>query len=210
MSTKIKKTLNEANFSELDELNYEYEQAMVLAGKLPQYSVTFYGGARLEEETQCYKDILLISSEFGKRGWGIITGGGPGVMQAGLQGAKNTGAIGAGFRLRLKGEEPEVIGELDHMFEHFPPRKYALRQSDVFVYCPGSVGTLDELMENLDLMKTSKMPIKPIYLYDSSYWSGLVKWIEETIIKEWRLGGEDLKKLYKMVDNPTDIINDIF
>lgn len=207
---KYKKTfLSEDQFNELSELHYEYEQAMLLnTNSVPK--VTIYGGARLGVETKTFKDIQALAKEFGSRGWGVVTGGGPGVMQAGLQGVKEGGGSGTGFRLRLKNEPPIVIGDTDFLFEHFPPRKYALRQANAYVYSPGSVGTLDELMENLDLMKTFKLPIRPIYLYDSSYWSGLTTWLEEIVINKWQLGEPSLKLLYKLVDTPEEVITDLF
>jgi uncharacterized protein (TIGR00730 family) len=202
--------LTEDQHNEINEFVYQYTNAMTLSQAIPQNSVTFYGGAKLGNETQCYKDIFELAKEFGNRNWAVITGGGPGVMEAGIAGVQSVQGTGIGFRLRLEGETPNVIGDIDFMFEHFPPRKYALRQSDVYVYCPGSVGTLDELMENLDLMKTDKMPKKPIYLYDSSYWKGLTDWIESVIIDKWKLGASDLKNLYKLVDSPAEIIADLF
>jgi uncharacterized protein (TIGR00730 family) len=176
-------TLTESQFTELNQITNEYNKAMLLSKEIKCKTVVFYGGAMLGEDTQTYSDIQNLAQEFGKEGWGVITGGGPGVMTAGLSGAKLGGGEAIGFRINIRDEKPNIIGDIDYMFEHFTPRKYALRSGDVYVYCPGSVGTLDELMENLDLMKTGKMPIKPIYLYNSSYWSGLQDWIAKKNLK---------------------------
>jgi uncharacterized protein (TIGR00730 family) len=201
--------LNESNYNELNELHFEYQQAMALSQTLPTKTVTFYGGANLDEKSDVYKEAVTLGEGFGKRKYGVITGGGPGVMKAGLEGVEKQKGTSIGFRLRLVGEEPELLGDIDKEFEHFPPRKFALRQANVYVYFPGSIGTLDELMENLDLMKTNKMPIKPIYLYHSKYWQGLIKWIESVIIDEWKLGSESIKKLYKIVDSPEELFQDL-
>jgi uncharacterized protein (TIGR00730 family) len=214
MKTKINKqiqVLTEDQHSELSEIHYGYEQAMLLSQQINKLAVTFYGGARLDTNTHTYKEIYELAENFSQRGWAVITGGGPGVMEAGLLGAKKSKISQAvGFRLRLKHEEPKIYGDIDFQFEHFPPRKYALRQSTIYIYCPGSVGTLDELMENLDLMKTNKMPKKKIYLFNSNYWSGLTDWMEKTIIDEWKLGDNSLKDLYKIVDTKEEILKDIF
>jgi uncharacterized protein (TIGR00730 family) len=201
--------LDEDKYNELSEISYEYEQAMLLAQKLPYKTITFYGGANLGSDTEIYKQVYDLAKELGSQNWGVITGGGPGVMAAGLLGVREGGGKAIGFRLRLKNEEPLIYGDIDFMFEHFPPRKYALRQSDVLIYFPGSFGTLDELMENLDLIKTNKMPKKPVYLYSSDYWTGLMQWAEETIIDKWKLGNNDLKKLYKIVNSPEEILTDL-
>lgn len=210
MNTKINiNQLTEDQFNEISEFKFEYENAMILSNQINQQSVTFYGGAKLDANTETYKIIYELAQEFGSRGWSVITGGGPGVMTAGIEGAKYTIGQSVGFRLRLNGEEPILKGDIDFLFEHFPPRKYALRQSNVYIYCPGSVGTLDELMENLDLMKTNKIPIRPIYLLNSSYWSGLIEWMESTIIDKWQLGDSSLKNLYKIVDTKEQILQDL-
>jgi uncharacterized protein (TIGR00730 family) len=201
--------LNEDKYNELSEISHEYEQAMLISQKLPTKTITFYGGANLGTDTKIYKQVYNLAKELGSQNWGVITGGGPGVMAAGLLGVKEGGGKSIGFRLRLKNEEPLIHGDIDFMFEHFPPRKYALRQANVLVYFPGSFGTLDELMENLDLIKTNKMPKKPVYLYNADYWTGLIKWAEETIINKWKLGSGELKNLYKIVDTPEEIINDL-
>ncbi len=202
--------ITEDQYNELSEFNHEYEQAMILTQQIQHPSVTLYGGAKLGEDTQTYKEIYSLAKELGKNGWSVLTGGGPGIMAAGLIGVKAGGGQAVGFRLRLSGEDPITEGNIDFRFEHFPPRKYALRQSNIYIYCPGSVGTLDELMENLALSKTNKMPNKKIYLYDSSYWKGLTDWIEQTIIQEWKLGDPSLKNLYQIVDSKEEILQDLF
>jgi uncharacterized protein (TIGR00730 family) len=206
----IKNTsLTEDQFNELSEIHYEYEQAMLLNSSQNK-KVTIYGGAKLDHDSETYEQIQRLGKEFGLRGWSVVTGGGPGAMSAGLLGVKEGKGQGIGYRLRLKNEPPLVHGDIDFLFEHFPPRKYALRQSDAYIYCPGSVGTLDELMENLDLMKTQKLPIRPIYLYNSKFWTGLINWLEDVVVDRWQLGEESLKTYYKIVDFPDQIITDLF
>lgn len=208
--TNLLSQLTEDQHLQLAQINKEYTNAMLLTKDLNYKTVAFYGGANLGCKTYEYKDIYKLAEAFGKIGWGVITGGGPGVMTAGLAGVKKGGGKAIGFRINIVGEPPVVIGDIDYAFDIFAARKYALRQADVYIYCPGSIGTLDELMENLDLMKTNKMPIKPIFLYDSSYWKGLVKWIDDITIDKWQLGKPELLNLFKVVDTTDEIMKHLF
>jgi uncharacterized protein (TIGR00730 family) len=198
--------LTEGQFTQLQQIQKEFTIAMNLTKDICYKTVAFYGGANLGEETSEYKDIYKMAAEFGKLGWGVITGGGPGVMTAGLEGVKKGGGKAIGFRINIEGEPPIIMGDIDYAFEHFAPRKFALRQADVYIYCPGSIGTLDELMENWDLMKTDKMPIKPIFLYDSAYWKGLIQWIDDITIDKWKLGKESLLEFVTIVDTTEEIM----
>jgi uncharacterized protein (TIGR00730 family) len=198
--------LTEGQFLQLQQIQKEFEIAMNLTKNICYKTVAFYGGANLGAQTSEYKDIYKMAVEFGKLGWGVITGGGPGVMTAGLEGVKKGGGKALGFRINIEGESPVIIGDIDYAFEHFAPRKFALRQADVYIYCPGSIGTLDELMENWDLMKTNKMPTKPIFLYDSAYWKGLIKWVDDVTIEKWHLGKETLMEFVTIVDTADEIM----
>lgn len=202
--------LDEGQYLQLQQIQNEFAVAMEITKDLNCKTVAFYGGANLGEETEEYKDIYKMAMEFGRKGWGVITGGGPGVMTAGLEGVKKGGGEAIGFRINLEGESPIILGDVDYAFEHFAPRKFALRQADVYIYCPGSIGTLDELMENWDLMKTNKMPTKPIFLYDSSYWKGLIKWVDEVTIDKWKLGKESLLEFVTIVDTSKEIMDKLF
>jgi uncharacterized protein (TIGR00730 family) len=198
--------LTEGQFLQLQQIQKEFEIAMNLTKNICYKTVAFYGGANLGAQTSEYKDIYKMAVEFGKLGWGVITGGGPGVMTAGLEGVKKGGGKALSFRINIEGESPIIIGDIDYAFEHFAPRKFALRQADVYIYCPGSIGTLDELMENWDLMKTNKMPTKPIFLYDSAYWKGLIKWVDDVTIEKWHLGKETLMEFVTIVDTADEIM----
>jgi predicted Rossmann-fold nucleotide-binding protein len=91
------------------------------------------------------------------------------------------------------------------LFEHFSARKYALRQSDVFIYAPGGIGTLDELMENLTLMSTGKYPIKPLFLLDSQFWQGYITWIEQMLYEERKVVSSNLLNCYTIVDTVEEV-----
>lgn len=197
-------TLKEDQFMFLDNLNAEYKQGMLAINSLGQYTVTFYGGSRVEIGSKTYNSITEIAKQFGKLGWGSVTGGGPGIMSAALEGAKIGGGKTISFMISIPGEPPFSNPDIGICFDNFSARKYCLRQSDVFIYAPGGIGTLDELMENLTLMNTGKAPQKPIFLYDKIFWKPYTDWFE-TLVKKEKLANEGFLKLFHIVDSPTEI-----
>jgi uncharacterized protein (TIGR00730 family) len=203
--------INESQLFELNQITDELKIAYKLLNEIDGPKVTFYGGVNLREGSEDYKFIFDLAKEFSVRGWNVISGGGPGAMRASLEGAE-AGKKGksVGFRIAIANEPSDFVPDVGYTFQTFIARKYSLRQSDVMIYCPGSVGTMDELMENLDLLKTHKMDSRKIFLYNSKFWSGLDKFIKETIIQDWKLGEESISRIYKIVDTKEDILNEVF
>jgi uncharacterized protein (TIGR00730 family) len=211
--TEIKdlQSLKEDQFYLLKDIESEFKKGMLALNYLPPNSVTFYGGAKILPNTETYKKTKEIAKEFAKRGWGIISGGGPGIMSASLEGAKEGGGKSVAFRIDLENEKPLMSEpDISVLFEHFSARKYVLRQSDVFIYAPGGLGTLDELMENLTLIKTNKYPHKPIFLFDSKFWKGYVDWLQDILLTERGTIETDFKSMFKIVDEPSEIIESLF
>ncbi len=186
----------------------EYQSAVTITQNLPFQTVTFYGGANVEQNTKVYQDAYELAIQFTKLGWGVVTGGGLGVMKAGSDGTKSVDK-NKSIVYQMKKIDQQPSGTDNHsnnlIFENFAPRKFALRQSDIYVYFSGGLGTLDELMENLNLIKTQKTPSVPIYLYDSSYWAGLIDWLTNTTLQRGLLDKSFLDVI-KIVDTPTQII----
>ncbi len=209
--TKNLVTLSEDQFYLLNEITEEFKKGMLALNSLPSHRVTFYGGAKIEFSSDTYEKTKQVAAEFAKRDWGVVSGGGPGIMAASLEGAKSVGGKTVAFRINLDNEPPTVKdADMDILFQHFSARKYVLRQSDVFVYAPGGLGTLDELMENLTLIKTKKYPAKPIFLFDSSFWHGYVDWFNDVLLKERKTVGEDFKDLFEIVDTSEEIMKSLF
>jgi predicted Rossmann-fold nucleotide-binding protein len=129
-------TLTEWQFLLLNEMTKEYEKGMLALNSVPAQTVTFYGGARIKEGTETFKQTFDLAKALSERGWGIVTGGGPGIMEAGIKGAKAGGGKSVAFRIDLPNEQRQVEADFDVLFKHFSARKYMLRQSDVFVYAP--------------------------------------------------------------------------
>jgi uncharacterized protein (TIGR00730 family) len=208
--SRILHTLNEEQLSYIEEINYEYSQGFVALNGLPRETVTFYGGGKVLPEDTAYIQTKELASEFARRGWGVVSGGGPGIMAASLEGAQQAGGKAIAFRISISGEPPSVEADVDVLFKHFSPRKYLLRQSDVFVYCPGGFGTLDELMENLTLIVTGKHPAKPIYLLDRKFWGDYIEWFEKMLFEERKTVSQGYDKLFKIVDTKEELIADLF
>ncbi len=209
MST-IFQTLSEEQFQIIDEMVEEQKMAMLAGNSLPESTVTFYGGAMISKEDKDYLFVKNLAKEFAARGWGVVSGGGPGIMEASLLGAKEAGGTTVAYRIDIKNEKPTVLADIDILFKHFSIRKRALRQSDALVYAPGGFGTLDELMENLTLIKTHKYPEKPIFLLNRQFWSGYIQWFEKILIAERKVVSQDATKLFKMVDTVGEVIESLY
>jgi uncharacterized protein (TIGR00730 family) len=197
-------TINEDQFTLLNQLKAEYETGMLELNGLGDRTVTFYGGSRVEVGSNTYNHIQAIAEGFGKRKWGVVTGGGPGVMSAALAGVKIGGGKAISFMINIAGEPPFDKPDVVVCFNHFSARKYCLRQSDVLIYAPGGIGTLDELMENVTLMNTGKSPVKPIILFDSKFWKPYTTWFETLVYKE-KLANENFLTLFKVVDTAEEV-----
>jgi len=209
--TKNLQTLSEFQHLLLNEIYDEFKIGLLALNSLPAHTVTFYGGAKVKTGSETYQTTKNIAKIFAQKNWGIISGGGPGIMAASLEGAKEGGGQAIAFRIKLKDEEPILKNpDVDILFNHFSARKFVLRQSDAFIYSPGGFGTLDELMENLTLMKTGKYPQKPVFLLDSSFWNGYIDWFKKILLEERQVLGEDGLDLFKIVDTAEEIMDYLF
>ncbi len=203
-------TLSEDQFNLLKVIKKEYEMGMLALNSLGSHTLTVYGGAMVQETDDAYHLVSKATELLSKKGWGIISGGGPGIMSAALEGAKEGRGKAIAFCIDIPGEPPAPNIDVSLVFTQFSARKYLLRQSDAFIFAPGGFGTLDELMELLTLMKTNKYPIKPVFLLDSKFWNGYMKWFEEILFNERKVVSEDFLKLFKVVDKPQDIVDHIY
>ncbi len=172
---------------------------------LRQYkkAVSFYGSARLGFNHDVYEQARHLAFHLAKDGFTIITGGGPGIMEAANKGAREAGGESVGINIRLKHEQKvnKYVGE-SREFEHFYIRKVMLSfASKVYVFFPGGFGTLDELFEMIELVQTEKIPRIPIILVGKQHWTPLLAWIEKTLFeKDKAIEKEDLQ-IYHLVDN---------
>ncbi|HWQ13117.1 MAG TPA: TIGR00730 family Rossman fold protein [Roseiflexaceae bacterium] len=168
-------------------------------------AVTIFGSARVRESDPMYQAALELARLLGEAGFTIITGGGPGIMEAGNRGAHESGATSVGLNIELpfeQGINPYV--EIAVEFRYFFVRKTMLvKYAQAFVIFPGGFGTLDELFEALTLVQTGKVQNFPIILFGSAYWSGLLEWLRTTVLSEGKIARADLELLI-VTDSPEE------
>jgi uncharacterized protein (TIGR00730 family) len=160
-------------------------------------AVTIFGSARVKPGDVQYETAVSVAKLLGEAGFNIITGGGPGIMEAGNKGARLAGAQSVGLNIELPFEQhlnPYVDLSID--FRYFFTRKVMLvKYAQAFVIFPGGFGTMDELFEALTLIQTGKVQNFPVVLFDTSYWRGLVDWLKNSMLVEGKISAEDLDLL---------------
>lgn len=171
-------------------------------------AVTIYGSARTPADDPYYKLTELIAGELARSGYGVITGGGPGIMEAANKGAMEAGGVSIGLNICLPHEQaanPYTNFPLN--FKYFFVRKVMfMKYSMAFICMPGGFGSLDELFEALTLIQTQRIKPFPIVLVGSTFWNGLVHWIKGVLVKKGNISKEDVS-LIKILDDPQEIVN---
>lgn len=171
--------------------------------------VSIFGSARTKEEDKYYQLAVSISKSISEAGYGVITGGGPGIMEAGNRGANLAGGTSVGLNIDLPFEQhdnPYIDADKSLDFDYFFVRKVMfVKYSQGFVVMPGGFGTLDELFEAITLIQTHKIGKFPIILVGSDFWTGLFDWIKETMLKAGNISPEDLN-LIKIVDTEDEVV----
>ena len=188
-------------------LHVEFNSIQEMLGSCDK-GVVFFGSSRIPDNHPIFYEAEQLSGELAKRGYSIITGGGPGIMAAGSKGAYASQAKTYGLCMDFEGEPPNpFIDNQNRQFcQHFFSRKYGLfHHAMAFVCFPGGFGTLDELFEILVLRQLKKITWCPIFLFASSYWRGLLEWIKEMPLSNKMIGEKDLEDLY-LTDSVEEII----
>ncbi|MBW2658553.1 MAG: TIGR00730 family Rossman fold protein [Deltaproteobacteria bacterium] len=170
-------------------------------------AVTVYGSARTPSDDKNYLLAEQIGAELVKNGFGVITGGGPGIMEAANKGAASAGGVSVGLNIDLPHEqEPNPYANLELNFEYFFVRKVMfMKYSMGFICMPGGFGSLDELFESLTLIQTQRIKPFPIVLVGSEFWTGLVDWIRDKLLGNGNIGSEDMF-LFQVMDDVDEII----
>lgn len=171
--------------------------------------VSIFGSARLKPESKYYQMAVEIAEKITKIGFGVITGGGPGIMEAGNKGAFNADGKSIGLNIDLPFEQhfnPYINKLYSLNFDYFFVRKVMfVKYSQGFIVMPGGFGTLDELTEAMTLIQTNKIGRFPIVLVGSEFWNGLLGWFKETLLKEGMISEGDLD-LYRVVDTADEAV----
>ena len=170
-------------------------------------AVSIYGSARINPDDELYTQPQEIARRLGENGFSIITGGGPGVMEAANRGAIEAGVTSVGLNIELPEEQaPNTYTTKSITFHHFFVRKVMLvKYAIAFIIMPGGMGTLDEVTEVLTLMQTFKIKPFPVILYDSRFWNGFLEWLRSVVLAREYISEEDVN-LLRICDEPDRVI----
>ncbi len=173
-------------------------------------AVTIFGSARFKPDNPYFQKAVELSKELSENGYTVITGGGPGIMEAGNKGAFEHGGRSIGLNISLPHEQDPNPYQTDTVsFRYFFVRKVLLvKYSTAFVVFPGGFGTLDELSEALTLIQTKKIKPFPVYLVGVEFWKGLVQWMQSTLVRTGVISENDLH-LFKVIDDVSTIPEEI-
>lgn len=176
-----------------------------------QPAVSIFGSARTEPSHPYYKLTEVIARQLSDAGFSVISGGGPGIMEAANKGAFYGKAPSVGLNIQLPHEQHRnIYQDVSQSFRHFFARKYMfVKFATAYIVMPGGFGTLDELMEALTLVQTGKTRKMPIILVCSDFWRGLLDWFQQVLIHEGYILPEDMN-LVQIIDEPVEIVNAIF
>jgi uncharacterized protein (TIGR00730 family) len=170
-------------------------------------AVTFFGSARSRPNSTIYKMTEKLAQLLVKNGFNIVSGGGPGVMEAANKGAAKAGGKSVGLNIRLPTEQkPNKYANIRLDFKYFFIRKVMfVKYAVAYIIMPGGFGTLDELFEALTLIQTNRIKSFPVILIGSEYWKGLIDWMKFTLLKEKTISKSDLD-IFHITDDPEEAV----
>ena len=176
-----------------------------------QPAVAIFGSARMTPEHPYYKLAEDIARRLSEAGFSVISGGGPGIMEAANRGAYAAASPSVGLNIQLPHEQSgNAFQDVSHTFQHFFARKVMfVKLSCAFIMMPGGFGTLDELMEVLTLVQTGKIRKVPVILVSSAFWGGLLEWVRGRLLQDGMIGVED-PGLITVIDDPKAVVDAIF
>ncbi len=170
-------------------------------------AVTIFGSARTRRNSATYKTTETVARMLVEKGFNVISGGGPGVMEAANRGAAEAGGKSVGLHIHLPREQrPNKYANVRLAFKYFFIRKVMfVKYAVAYIIMPGGFGTLDELFEALTLIQTNRIRSFPVILLGAEYWGGLIGWIKNTMLKEKCISQSDLE-IFSIVDSPEDAV----
>jgi uncharacterized protein (TIGR00730 family) len=175
--------------------------------RIDRPAVTIFGSARVLEGSATYERARATGRAFAEAGFAVVTGGGPGVMEAANRGCREGGGLSVGFNIELPHEQGiNAYCDIALTFHHFYARKVMfVKAAEGFVIFPGGFGTQDELWEALTLMQTGKIRNFPVVLFDTDYWDELLDWLREEMLEDGLISPEDVDLLY-VTDDPHEAV----
>jgi uncharacterized protein (TIGR00730 family) len=186
----------------------EFREGFEQLARIVKPAVAVFGSARVPEGDPAYDGARETGRLFGEAGWSVITGGGPGVMEAANRGAKEGGGQSIGFNIELPHEQhANPYLDIQYTFRHFYARKVCfVKPAEGFVIFPGGFGTLDELFESLTLIQTGKVLHFPVVLVGSAHWHDMVDWLRDELL-DGRLVSPDDVELLHLTDSPQSAVD---
>jgi uncharacterized protein (TIGR00730 family) len=180
----------------------EFREGFETVDRIKKPAVTIFGSARVSEGDPPYEQARTVARRFAEEGWSVVTGGGPGVMEAANRGAQEGGGMSVGFNIQLPHEQhSNPYLDISLTFRHFYARKTMfVKAAEGFVVFPGGFGTIDELFEALTLIQTGKVLNFPVVLFDTDYWGELLDWVRIELLDDRMISPEDLDLLYATDD----------
>ncbi len=174
-------------------------------------AVSIFGSARITKDSPYYLLTETIAKQLSDSGFAVISGGGPGVMEAANKGAFAGKSLSVGLNIQLPHEQTSnPYQDVSQTFRHFFTRKYMfVKLASAYVVMPGGFGTLDELLEALTLIQTKKSPRIPLILVGSEFWGGLILWLKTRLVADGMIDAADMD-LIQMIDSPEQIVAAIF
>jgi uncharacterized protein (TIGR00730 family) len=187
----------------VEKIAREFRTGFELVGRIDRPAVTVFGSSRVEEGHSAYDAARAVGQGFGTRGWAVVTGGGPGVMEAANRGAREGGGQSVGFNISLPHEQASnSYLDIAFTFEHLYARKVCfVKPSEGFVIFPGGFGTLDELYEALTLIQTGMVRDFPIVLFGADHWDEMLDWVREELVAARMISPDDVDLLH-VTDDP--------
>jgi uncharacterized protein (TIGR00730 family) len=185
----------------------EFLAGFQVVNEIDRPAVSIFGSARVLEGTPTYASARATGRAFAEAGFAVVTGGGPGVMEAANRGCKDAGGLSVGFNIELPMEQGlNDYCDLGLTFRHFYARKVMfVKAAEGFVIFPGGFGTQDELWEALTLIQTRKIGNFPVVLFDSDYWAELLDWLRKEMLDDRLISPEDIELLF-LSDDPKEVV----
>jgi hypothetical protein len=187
----------------------EFVDAIETLSKV-KHAVSIFGSARTTPDDPYYRKAELLARLLAEKGFGVITGGGPGVMEAANKGAAGAGGQSVGMNIRLPFEQkPNPYANINIDYKYFFTRKVMfVKYAMAYVVLPGGFGTMDELFEALTLIQTKRIKSFPVILMGSEYWKGLLDWLRKTMLLGNKISPADLE-LFQIIDDPEEAVKHI-
>ena len=186
----------------------EFVDSFDYMARMPEMLVSVFGSARTKEDNPLYAEARNTGKLLVDAGYGVITGGGPGIMEAASRGAFEAGGTSIGLNIELPMEQHPNTYQTDSLsFRYFFVRKVCfLKYSTALIVYPGGFGTLDELSEVLTMVQTSKINMVPIVFVGKKFWQGFIDWVQNTLLEEGMISPEDMS-LFKVVDSGKEAVD---